>query len=458
MRKNLAFMCGCLLQSKSGGYNTKNGKERRKRMQAMATNTMINVDVIKGAVAEKIDVAAFASWIAPIAFEIENNVLNCGVQNQFSFNYINAAYGNVLRSVAQSFGLQLNIFVGATKRNADLAPVANDNNTQSFTPAVATSENAVAFDSFVATDDNMFVLSACKKIASGAAAFSPLFIHGVAGCGKSLLANCVKSASAGRVIMMNGGQFVSDFTRSLHDRTVFAFKDYCRNCDTFILDDVQSLAGKKATMDEFLQLVMDLKVAGKNVVITANTAPNNLTGFDRRAQSLLASGLVADVVAPNAHVKSVLLRRAGVASDVANELAARIANDGHLVAGVATKIKTYSELMGANVDMDVASRLLADTLERAKTPLAMVKNMCEKLGVSYDAVCGAGRSRNLVLARQTMMAVLKGATGLSLSEIGNYVGGRDHATVLYAIRQIEKQKATDLVLTAQINQLINECR
>ena len=429
-------------------------------MQAMATKQMVNIDVIKGAVAEKIDAAGFTSWIAPIAFEIENGVLNCAVQNQFSFNYVNSAYGNVLRGVAGNFGLQLNLFVANAKRSvvANVAPIANDNNTQTYSPAMTNESSVVAFDTFVATDDNLFVLSACKKIAAGAAAFLPLYVHGGAGCGKSLLAECIKSASAGRVIMMNGGQFVSEFTRSLHDRTVFAFKDYCRNCDTFILDDVQSLAGKKATMDEFLQLVMDLKAAGKNVVVTANVAPNNLTGFDRRAQSLLASGLVADVVAPNAHVKSVLLRRAGVAADVANELANRIANDGHLVAGVATKIKTYSELMGANVDMDVAARLLSDTLERAKTPLAMVKNMCEKLGVSYDAVCGSGRSRNLVLARQTMMAVLKGATGLSLSEIGNYVGGRDHATVLYAIKQIEKQKATDLVLSAQINQLIAECR
>lgn len=428
-------------------------------MQAMATNQMINVDVIKGAIAEKIDAAGFSSWVAPIAFEIENGVLNCGVLNQFSFNYVKASYGNVLRSVAESFGLALNLYVGAAKRTviASVAPVANDNNTQSFTPTVAES-NVVAFDSFVATDDNVFVLSACKKVAAGAVSFAPLYIHGVAGCGKSLLMNCIKSAAAGRVIMMNGGQFVSDFTRSLHDRTVFAFKDYCRNCDTFILDDVQALAGKKATMDEFLQLIVDLKAAGKNVVLTSNVAPNSLTGFDRRAQSLLASGLVVDVAAPNTHVKSVLLRRAGVAADVADELAARIANDGHLVAGVATKIQAYSELMDASVNMDVASRLLADTLQRAKTPLAMVKNMCEKLGVSYEAVCGNGRSRNLVLARQTMMAVLKGATGLSLSEIGNYVGGRDHATVLYAVRQIEKLKANDLLLAAQIQQLINECR
>ena len=123
--------------------------------------------------------------------------------------------------------------------------------------------------------------------------------------------------------------------------------------------------------------------------------------------SLMASGLVADVVVPNTYVKSVILTRAGVKSDVANALAGRISNDGHMVAGVATKIKAYTELMGTTVDMSVASRLLADTLQTVKTPVAMVKMMCEKLGVSYDAVCGAGRARSLVLARQIMMVLLK---------------------------------------------------
>jgi chromosomal replication initiator protein len=224
------------------------------------------------------------------------------------------------------------------------------------------------------------------------------------------------------------------------------------------LDDVQALSGKKASTEEFMQLIVDLRSAGKNVVLTANAMPGNLTGFDRRAQSLMASGLVADVVAPNTHVKSVLLKRAGVKSDVADTLAGRIANDGHLLAGIATKIKTYAELMGTSVDMAIATRLLADSLQTVKTPVAMVKMMCEKLGVSYDAVCGTGRSRNLVLARQIMMVVLKGATQLSLSEIGNFVGGRDHATVLYAIKQIEKNVASDLVLAAQIKQLTEECK
>jgi len=426
-------------------------------MQTAAKIQMTNLENIKGAIAAKIDAASFTSWIAPLQFDIADGVLVLSAQNQFSADFINSVHGGVLAAVAAEFGLAVKVVV--RNSNVAVAPVANDNQAQVYAPVAASVKNeSVAFDSFVCCDENLFVLSACKKLAAGAVPFSPLFIYGASGCGKTLLTECICGAASGRVVKMTGAQFVSEFTRSLKDRNVFAFKDFCRNCETFILDDVQALSGKKASTDEFLQLVVDLRNAGKNVVLTANAAPNNLTGFDRRAQSLLASGLVADVTAPNAHVKSVMLMRSGVKSDVAKSLAARIANDGHLVSGVSMKIKTYADLMGASVDMEIASRLLADSLQATKTPTMMVRDMCEKLAVSYDAVCGSGRSRNLVLARQIMMVVLKGATTLSLSEIGNFVGGRDHATVLYAIKQIEKQKESDLVLAAQIQQLISECK
>lgn len=422
--------------------------------QTLATVSMVNLDVIKGAIAAKIDSASFKSWIAPLQFDVVDNTLVLGAQNQFSADFINSVHVNLIKSVANDFGLGVKVVVraGALKTNT----VANDNNTQVFAPTHTEEKVVVGFDSFACCDENLFVVSACKKIAAGAVSFSPLFIYGASGCGKTLLTDCIAGASRGRVIKMSGAQFVSDFTRSLKEHNIFAFKDFCRNCDTFILDNVQMLSGKKASTEEFVQLVIDLRNMGKNVVLTANVAPNNLTGFDRSVQSLFASGLTADVTSPNTYVKSVMLQRAGVSSDVASVLSQRIANNGHLVAGIATKIKTYSDLMGASVDMDVAQRLLADTLQKSKTPSAMVREMCEKLAVSYDAVCGNGRSRSLVLARQIMMVVLKNVTGLSLNEIGNFVGGRDHATVLYAIRQIEKHLVNDLVLSAQIQQLIKE--
>ncbi|MBD5391539.1 AAA family ATPase [bacterium] len=427
-------------------------------MQTAAIQTKVNLETIKGAIAAKIDSVAFTSWIAPLNFDVEGNVLVLGAQNQFSADFITSVYSNVLNSVAAEYGLTVRMTVRGA---AVAAPIANDNAPAAYAPAetsmvAAPVVNANAFDAFVATDENAFVLSACKKIASGAVSFSPLFIYGPAGCGKSLLASCIKDAAAGNTIMMNGGQFVAEFTRSLHNKNVFAFKDYCRNCDTFIMDDVQGLAGKRASAEEFVQLVLDLRAAGKNVVLVSSAAPNNLSGFDRRAQSVFASGLVADMVAPNNHVKATLLRRAGMKADVVDSILPRIAADGHLIAGVVTKVRAYSELMGCAVDMDVASRLLADTLQKSKTPIAMVKSMCEKLGVSYEAICGNGRSRSLVMARQTMMAVLKGATNMSLVEIGRVCGDRNHATVLYAISQVEKAKQTDLVLAAQIAQMIAE--
>lgn len=430
-------------------------------MQTAVKTQLINIENIKDAIAANMDSATFTSWISPLQFDIVDSTLVLSAQNQFSVDFIKSVHSNTLVSVAAEFGLALDIVVRNARKSVN-ASVANDNNVQVYAPVatsvVAAANESVAFDSFVLCDENLFVVSACKKLAAGCVPFSPLFIYGAAGCGKTLLTECISSASNAKVVKMNGAQFVSEFTRSLKEHNVFAFKDFCRNCDTFILDDVQALSGKKASTEELLQLIVDLRNAGKNVVLTSNVAPNNLTGFDRRAQSLLASGLVADVVAPNAHVKSVMLKRAGVKSDVAETICSRIANDGHLVAGVATKMKAYADLMGTDVTMEIAQRLLSDTLQATKTPVAMVREMCEKLGVSYDAVCGAGRSRNLVLARQIMMVVLKGATQLSLSEIGNFVGGRDHATVLYAIKQIEKQQASDLVLAAQIQQLINECR
>ena len=426
-------------------------------MQAAAKKQIVNLESIKMAMATKMDSASFNSWIAPLNFEIKSDVLILTAHNQFAADFIKSVYLNSLESVAADFGLSLHFGVNGAAA-ATVAPTANDNVSKIFAPAAVAQPTTIAFDNFITSEENTFVVSAAKKMASGSASFSPLFIYGAAGCGKSLLAECISGTTTGRVLMMTGCQFVSEFLRAMREHSVFAFKDFCRNCDTFILDDVQVLAGKRATMDEFVQLVMDLRAQNKNIVLTANAAPSNLGGFDRRVQSLFASGLVADIALPTKNVKKTILVRSGVSMELADSIAGRLGGDGHLVAGVAKKIKTYAELMGERVTVEIAEKLLADTLQKSKTPLSMVKSMCEKLGVSYDAVCGSGRSRTLVRSRQVMMSALKIATKLSLSEIGRLVGDRDHATVLYAIGQIEKMKSSDLMLSAEIDQMIAECR
>ena len=422
-------------------------------MQVAILKQQVSVDAIRAGIATRMDAACFTSWIAPLDINVAGSELVFNAPNQFTADFVGATYSNILNAVAAEYGLTARIAVVSVASR--IVKTANDNNSQTYTAPVVTND-AGDFDSFVSSEENSFVVSACKKMAAGAATFSPLFIYGPAGCGKSLLARCINSGARGRVVMMSGAQFVSEFARALQNKTIFAFKDYCRNCDTFILDDVQVLSGKRATCDEFLQLVVDLRNAGKNVVLVADAAPSNLTGFDHRAQSLLASGLVADVVAPTRAVRRQMFERAGVDKTVADMIAGRILSDGHVIAGVLNKINAYREMMGESIDANVAERLLADTLKKSRSPIAIVKSMCDKLGVSYDAVCGTGRARALVLARQMMMVVLKNATGLSLAEIGQYVGNRDHATVMYGIDRIEKLKSNDLVLSAQLSQMIDE--
>ena len=439
-------------------YQAQEGK-RSKQMQMANVKKNVNTESIKAAIAAKVDSAGFTAWIAPLQFEIENSCLVLSAHNKFAADYVKSVYGNILENIAADFSLELNILV----RSGNVANVAeksaNDNVVCEFVPTdVVKNIKNNGFDKFICSDENMFAVAACKKIALGDASFKQLFMYGASGCGKSLLIDCICATTNKNVVKMTGGQFVADFARSLRDKTIFSFKDFCRNCDLFVLDDVCALAGKKATMDEFLQLMMDLHDMGKNIVLTANVAPNALGGFDKRLQSLFASGLVVDVAQPNAHVRRNMFLNAGVDSKVCDELVNVVAADGHLVNGIINKIKTYSELMGESVDVNVASRLLADVLNKSKTPLMMVKNMCEKMGVSYDEICGSSRARRLVRARQVMMAALKGATNLSLTEIGNVCGGRDHATVVYALSQIENQKATDLMLNAEIEDMVKICK
>ena len=454
---NLVFVRGVVLYYPQGNGKLFCKEGQGAKVMQVATKQNINIESIKATIASKIDSAAFQTWIDPLQLSVCQNCLNVVAQNQFTADYVKREYGKILGNTAADFSLDINICVNG---NVGAIKTANDNVVCEFVPQKKKSgtKQHNGFDKFISCDENMFAVAACKKMAMSDASFSQLFIYGASGCGKSMLLDCMCNDSDKRIVKMSGGQFVADFARSLRDKTIFSFKDYCRNCDIFMLDDVCALAGKRATMDEFLQLVLDLKNAGKGIVLTANVAPNALTGFDRRIQSLFASGLVVDVIAPNAFVRRSMLIRGGVKSDVADELAKRIAADGHLVDGIINKIKTYTELMGESVDMDVASRLLGDVLSKNKTPIAMVKAMCEKMSLSYDEICGNSRARRLVRARQIMMAALKDSTNLSLSEIGNVCGGRDHATVVYALSQIEKQKACDLILNAEIDDMIKICK
>jgi len=289
---------------------------------------------------------------------------------------------------------------------------------------------------------------------AGTVSFSPLVIYGPTGSGKSMLLDLLSKNTRARIVHTTGAVFVSDFVRSMKDNTVFAWKDAMRGCDIFIMDDIQGLAGKRASAEEFMSLLSDLMRDKKTVVLSSNIAPDRITGFDRRLVSILASGLSVDLTAPSIDVREKILLTSGIAQKDAHDIAARAPANGHVLSGIVKKISAWRELSCGELSAPVLERLLGDVLSKQNSPTKMVKDCCAKLGVAFDDVMSTTRTRAVVFARQKIMAALKGATNLTLAEIGRLVGGRDHASVLYAISQIDKAKETDMLLASEIMDLI----
>ncbi len=407
--------------------------------------------------------AAFASWIAPCVGNIENNQVNIIAPNRFVSDFILHTHLSIINKVAGSFGLTVTVSIRRSVSCEIITENVNDNIQKAiFETSAPIANRDQTFNNFVTVDENSFAVAACKKVASSnAAVFSPLFIYGDEGCGKTHLLNAIagdiESNGKRNVLMMTGAGFASDFIRSIHEKSTFDFKDKLRACDVLIIDGISALIGKRASTEEMLLTLLDLIAAGKQVVITAPMAPSALTGFDRRFQSILASGLVVDVCSMNAHVKKTILARAGLDLNVAEHIASIIQGNGHVMSGVLKKVAAWSDLTGQKVSRDRAEFLLRDVISQPKTPTDFVKKMCESIGVAFDDVLSSRRQKSVVRARYMMMYVLKNSTDLSLTAIGKLLGDRDHATVLYGIDQIEQQKLSDLTLIAELDQLARIC-
>ena len=396
---------------------------------------------IKNVLCGSVSNAEFDSWIAPLNAEISDNQIRIIAPNQFVADFIKRSFMDKIAHAAKAFDMVATLGAGN---------ISNDNLRQTFTPA--TSNLSPTTTKFITSEVNSFALSAVNKMCGGAVSFSPLFIHGAAGSGKSTVAKIVSESAKGKTLCMTGAQFVSEFLRSMNEHSVFAFKDFMRRCDNLIIEDVQALIGKRASCEEFQVLLSDMIKAGKNILITSNAAPSALT-FDRGLQSLLASGLTADLTGPDVIVREQMMANGGVPSKIANALANQLPADGHIVSGVVKKIIAYKELMG-EVDMEIAMRLVSDVVQKTRSNLSLAREMASKIGIPFEEIESASRSRAVARARQMIMFALKKSTRMTLSEIGR-IFNRNHATVLHAIATIESALLTDLVMNAEIEQLIS---
>ncbi len=330
------------------------------------------------------------------------------------------------------------------------------------------------FDSFVIGQSNRFAHAAAFAVSeTPASAYNPLFIYGGSGLGKTHLLHAIghyaKSLYPGlRVRYVNSEEFTNDFINSLANKNDNSFKQIYRNVDMLLIDDIQFLAGKESTQEEFFHTFNALHNHQKQVVITSDLPPKQLTGFEERMRSRFEWGLITDVQPPELETRIAILRKKAqnegldVPDDVMEYIASRISTNIRELEGALIRVTAFASLQQQAVDMQLAEQVLKDLLlddgVQEITASQVLAATAEYFEVTIEDLRSKSRSRTLVNARQIAMYLLRELTDMSLPRIGQELGDRDHTTVMYADRKIRSLMAERRPIFNQVTELTNRIK
>jgi chromosomal replication initiator protein len=330
------------------------------------------------------------------------------------------------------------------------------------------------FDTFVIGSSNRFAHAAAVAVAEAPAkAYNPLFIYGDSGLGKTHLLHAIGHYARHlyngiRVRYVNSEEFTNDFINSIRDDEGASFKQTYRNVDILLIDDIQFLANKDATQEEFFHTFNALHNHNKQVVITSDLPPKQLAGFEDRMRSRFEWGLLTDIQPPELETRIAILRKKATAEglsapdDVMEYIASKISTNIRELEGALIRVTAFASLNSQGVDMALAEAVLKDLItdEGAQeiTPAAIVAQTAEYFNLSIEELNSKSRTRTLVTARQIAMYLLRELTDMSLPKIGQELGGRDHTTVMHADRKIRQLMAERRAIFNQVTELTNRIK
>ncbi|WP_432549049.1 chromosomal replication initiator protein DnaA [Kineococcus arenarius] len=330
------------------------------------------------------------------------------------------------------------------------------------------------FETFVIGASNRFAHAAAVAVAEAPAkAYNPLFIYGESGLGKTHLLHAIGHYAQNlypgvQVRYVNSEEFTNDFINSIRDDKAQAFQRRYRDVDVLLIDDIQFLSNKVQTQEEFFHTFNTLHNASKQVVITSDLPPKQLSGFEDRMRSRFEWGLITDVQPPDLETRIAILRkkaigeRLEVPEDVNEYIASKISSNIRELEGALIRVTAFASLNRQPVDMQLADIVLRDLIPNDETPeitaAAIMGQTASYFSVTLEDLCGTSRSRTLVTARQIAMYLCRELTELSLPKIGQHFGGRDHTTVMHAERKIKQQMAERRSTYNQVTELTNRIK
>jgi chromosomal replication initiator protein len=326
------------------------------------------------------------------------------------------------------------------------------------------------FDEFVAGSSNQFAYAAAMAVASNpATTYNPLFIYGGVGLGKTHLVNAIGNAimkknPGMRVCYYTSEKFMNELINSLRYAKMDEFRNKFRSMDVLLIDDVQFIAGKERTQEEFFHTFNALYESHKQIVVTSDKFPKEIPGLEERLRSRFEWGLIADIQPPDVETKQAILKMKAehngieLPEDVIQFLATSVSSNVRELEGFLIRIGAYASLTSTPVSLAMAREILKDILvekNREITVEEIQKTVATHFNIKVADIKSPKRLKALVLPRQIAMYLARQLTSCSYPEIGERFGGKDHSTIIHAIKKMEKQMEQDFQLRSIINGIKN---
>jgi chromosomal replication initiator protein len=329
-------------------------------------------------------------------------------------------------------------------------------------PPASTLNPKYKFESFVVGPSNRLAHAASLAAAENPAkAYNPLFIYGGVGLGKTHLLQAVGNACRARglvVLYVSSEEFTNDLINAIRNHTTESFRDKYRSIDVLLIDDIQFIAGKESTQEEFFHTFNTLHGQDKQLVMTSDRPPKAMVTLEERLRSRFEWGLTVDIQPPDLETRQAILRtkaeRANRRVDdaVIELIARRVQSNIRELEGALTRVLAYGELIGQPLTIELATSALADLLPRQRTLTApqIIDTVSAFYGVASDALLGPDRTKEVAMARQVAMYLLREETDASLPSVGESLGGRDHTTIMYGYKKIADMIERDDNLRRQV--------
>ncbi len=426
--------------------------------------------------------SAFDNWVKPLKVsQIEGSEVSLAVPSRFMRDWILANYLDRLRELwhGENAGVQsVALSIQPTTQSAKVFPDQEDGLKSRVlaTPAQKSAPGAIpstwqskgniaapldqkfTFDQFVVGKPNEFAYAAARRVAEASSvSFNPLFLYGGVGLGKTHLMNAIAweilERDPSRTVMyLSAEKFMYRFVRALREQNTVDFKEQFRSVDVLMIDDVQFIGGRDATQEEFFHTFNALVDQGRQIILSADKSPSDLEGVEDRLKSRLNCGLVADIHATTYELRLAILETKAekMAMEAPNKvlefLAHKITANVRELEGALNRVAAHTQLVGRELTLETCHEVLHDLLranDRRVTIEEIQKRVAEHFNIRIADMHSARRARSVARPRQVAMYLAKQLTSRSLPEIGRKFGGRDHTTVMHAVKKVDELRDID---------------